>query len=1261
MKKLVVLLLTVIGGTLYLGSNSTAGSQNSRAYRQFTELVAQKIKADAFGVSPRVSDLPPAEPDPKDKSSKLGKADAAERTIPNKLPFRERVSEEPFESDAAIARVSNSPMPAPELSFEGLSSNDNAAAYGFRVLPPDTNGDVGRDHYVQTVNLLFRVYDKNGTALTPPLKISSLFAPLGTPCSTRNDGDPVVLYDNLADRWYISQYCNNAPPFRQMIAVSKTGDPTGSWFIYEFAMPNVKQNDYPKFGIWHDALYMSTDEFFGSDYAGSGAFAFDRDKLIAGDPGASYIYFDLASPTTIRIGGLLPVDLDGTNAPPRSAPAMFIGYTANEYGDPQDALRVFEFRPDFGNPSNSTFGESAESPLVSSPFDPTSNTGRDDIEQPAPGERLDSQSDRLMYRAAYRNLGFSESVVVNQTVRVSAPGQPYRAGVRVYELRRNTGQFVINEQATIGAIDTNRFMGAAAQDHKGNIAVGYSRSNIEKQPAISYTGKLAAEPAGTYRNEADLIAGTGVQTAFGFRWGDYSGLSSDPSDGCSFWITNQYYTLQSQNESPFGWLTRIGKFRFTECTDEALGKIEVFVVNDENNELIENGLVKTYLNGDLNSVPFVRFSKPNGAIDPVWTPAGTHRVVVSAAGFLTKSFDVTVTAIPDQSSLLNARLTPTAVIANSSVAITSESCAANGSIEPSESVTIDLALRNTGFRATNNLVVTLLSGSGVQSPGPPRVYGVLSTSGEIVIRDFSFTASASLQCGNVFDMRFQLNDGAQDLGILTIPVQTGLPNIVFQENFDGVIPPSLPSGWSTSFKGVTSNWTTTTARSESGPNAAFSPAPRTIGVNELVSPEFSVATSGAVLRFRNWYELETTFLRNRVYDGAVLEIRIGNGDWQDILTAGGFFLSGGYNDGVLDACCSNPLAGRRAWSGRSGIDPVPMFIDSVAKLPASAAGNNVRLRWRVATDNGTFKEGQYIDNIVITDGFRCDCKAPRTKGAPFDFDGDGKSDRGLFRASDSPAVPDFRVQQSSSGSETGTLWGSTGDVPVNADYDGDRKTDYAVFRPSTRTWFILQSSDGLFRVFDYGLTDDIPAPADFDGDGKHDAAVYRRSTGTWYILRSSDGVSSAWRFGIAEDIPVPADYDGDSISDVAVYRPSTGIWYVLKSSDSGVIVVRFGLDGDKPAPGDFDGDNKADFVLYRPTEKNWYLLNTSVGFSAVRFGLEEDLPLQADFDGDGKRDIALYRPSTGVWYFISSFDGSIGINQFGSDQDAPIPGIYVRH
>ena len=315
----------------------------------------------------------------------------------------------PGDVDGRPAQTSAVPMPAPSLSFDGLANYDNITAYNLLIMPPDMTGDVGPDHYVQVVNSLVRVFDKAGGPLTAPFKMSQLFAPLGTACSTRNDGLPITLYDPLADRWLLSQYCNNFPPFRQMIAVSKTGDPTGAYFVYEFVMPNNRINDFPKFGVWPDAYYMATEEFLGSDYYGAGMFAFDRSKLIAGDPSAGFVYFSRQGNSVNRRSNLLPSDLDGLRPPPAGAPNVFVSYTASEYGDAQDAIRLFEFRANFADPLASTFTERPESPIAVAAFDPTSPDGRADITQPAPGERLDSNSDRINYRVAYRNHGGQES------------------------------------------------------------------------------------------------------------------------------------------------------------------------------------------------------------------------------------------------------------------------------------------------------------------------------------------------------------------------------------------------------------------------------------------------------------------------------------------------------------------------------------------------------------------------------------------------------------------------------------------------------------------------------------------------------------------------------------------------------------------------------------------------------------------------------------------------------------------------------------
>ncbi len=1251
MKKRIVLSLTIIAAfCCFFFQQKTESKLLNLTPNQnkiFTELRPQTVRADAFAVSPKVSSFAPAAPE--DGVSGKRTADEKARAVPNNQPFRKQVEGAPHDTDYNLANISGGQMPAPALSFNGLSSDDNAAAYGFRIIPPDTFGDVGPNHYVQAVNALVRVFDKQGNALTPPFKLSSIFAPLNTPCAMRNDGDPIVLYDALADRWLLSQFCNQSPPFRQLIAVSKTGDPTGEYYIYEFIMPNNKLNDYSKIGIWSDAFYMSTDQFFGSDYAGTGAFAFDKNKMLSGDPAASYIYYDLASPTTIRIGGMLPSDFDGLRAPPTNAPNIFAGYTANEYGDAQDALRLFNFHADFQNPDNSTFTERAESPLAVAPFDPTSPTGRDDIAQPSPSEKLDSQSDRLMYRLAYRNFGTHESLVVNQTVRTSPIGSTYRAGVRVYELRKANNIFSVREQATVGDNEISRWIGGAAQDHQGNLAVGYSTSSEEKKPAIIYTGKAATDAPGTFRTEQTLILGTGVQRAFGFRWGDYSGLSIDPSDDCSFWITNEYYTLESEEESDFGWLTRIGKFRFSECTNAPRSAITGTVVSSNGNQPIGNATVTA------NAV-YIRNTNAAGSYGNLTLLPGTYNVTAAARGY--RSQTISVTVADGQTLPQNFTLQPAPLFENPDLNITAESCQPNNAIDPGENVSVSIGLQNLGRAPTTNLVAALLPTGGVLNPGAPQNYGALTPAGSSVYRTFTFTASPNLQCGENIILTLRLQDGAEDLGTVTLERSTGQTRIGFSEDFDDQPLPNLPAGWTTSATGAQQIWKTTENRFQTPPNSVFSPDPNQVGLNELISPVISINSPTAEIQFRNWYELETTFLRNRLYDGSVFEIKIGANDWQDIETAGGRFISGGY-DGVIDSCCQNPLAGRRGWSGRSGTEQTPQWITSKAKLPPSAAGQNVQFRWRVGTDIGTFREGQYIDDIVVSDGYVCACRNIISNRAVFDFDGDGKTDISVFRPNDDANNPDFYVLNTGNNVLSGASWGSTGDKAVNADYDGDGKTDYAVFRPSSSILFILRSSDFTIRTVGTPNTTARLVPADYDGDGKADVATFDAATGFWIILQSVNSQVRSQRFGIAEDLPAHADYDGDGKTDLAVFRPSTGVWYVSRSSDSGFQSVQFGLSGDIPVAGDYDGDGKADLVVYRPSDKNWYLLRTQAGFTVVNFGLSEDKPLQGDFDGDGKRDIAVFRPSNSSWYVLKSADNGIFAVQFGLNGDTAVPSIFV--
>ena len=550
------------------------GAQESGS--AFNTLVPIVRQAERVGVSPPLHAIEP----PKKESAFSG-------AVPREIPLRRfRGTRARTAADTGEALESFDPVvqgftpaaktPAPTTVFEGISNADNIAINSFSVLPPDPVGDVGPSHYVQAVNNLFQVFDKSGAPLlASPIPISALYTGFGGPCETTNDGDGIVLYDHLADRWLISQFAAvfvGGPPFHQCIAISQTADPTGAYHLYDFVMPNNKLNDYPKFGVWPDAYYMSDNQFAppAFNFAGAGVFAFERDKMLAGLP-ASFIYFDLAMRDP-SIGGLLPADLDGP-APPPGTPNYFAYFTATEFGDAQDGLRIFEFHVDFATPASSTFTERSDSPLATAAFSPLFclNGGVPSFEcipQRGTNVKLDSLADRLMFRLQYRNFGTHESLVTNHTVNAGNG----KAGIRYYELRATPpgGDFVVNEQATYAPGTLHRWMGSAAMDSAGNLAVGYSISGGLLFPSIRYASRLASDPAGgLFQGEATLQDGGGSQTSPTSRWGDYSALSVDPVQECTFWYTQEYYATTSDR----GWKTKIGSFSLPGCHDLAVVKI----------------------------------------------------------------------------------------------------------------------------------------------------------------------------------------------------------------------------------------------------------------------------------------------------------------------------------------------------------------------------------------------------------------------------------------------------------------------------------------------------------------------------------------------------------------------------------------------------------------------------------------------------------------------------------------------------------------
>ncbi len=699
-------------------------------------------------------------------------------------------------------------MPAPNVTFAGINNANNSLINGFRVIPPDTVGDVGPNHYVQAVNLLFAVYSKTGTLLAGPLKTSALWAGFGGNCETRNDGDPIVLYDELADRWLISQFTANTgtPPTRQCIAISTSGDPTGTYYRYDFAYPN-HFNDYPHFGVWGDGYYMTAHNFgYAGGFFGQGVMAFDRAKMLSGSP-ASLIYFNLGT-VDISISGMLPADSDGYAPPPAGTPNYFAYFLADEFLDPADAMRIFQFTANFATPASSTFLEIAGGPIPVAAFNPISPAGRVDIPQPAPAtaaHNLDSISDRLMHRLAYRNFGTHESLVVTHSVDVDATAA-YQAAPRYYEFRRTlpAGSWAVQEQATFAPDATHRWMGSAAMDNDGNLAVGYSASSSTVFPAIRYAGRLAGDPANQLtQGEAEMQTGAGSQTNTGSRWGDYSSLNLDPADGCTFWYTQEYYTGSNiacgANASNACWSTRIGSFTFPSCTAEEKGALSGNVV-DQNGFLVAGALV-------ASSSGLSRTTDAAGNYSMTMAP-GSYSVTASKLGYTSATSPTAVTN--GGASILNFVLTSVPVLQYDSSTFTDGN--GNGSIDPNECLRFTVNVDNVGARAASGtplyqspLPATLATSTpGVTVTSPNSTYTTIfpgGTNGNVAL--FNVLTSPSFVCGTPIDFTLTINTAQ---GVFVIPFTksaSGAPGSVTSVTSSDVPVPILDFTTSNSTVAVT--------------------------------------------------------------------------------------------------------------------------------------------------------------------------------------------------------------------------------------------------------------------------------------------------------------------------------------------------------------------------------------------------------------------------------------------------------------------------
>src|SRR2546423_13507661 len=539
--------------------------------------------------------------------------------------------------DAPLQTAQGQQFSAPSPSGTGFDGVGTGTA-GFvpSSNPPDVNGRVGATQFVQWNNTSFAVFEKTTGALQyGPAAGNTLFQALGGVCASHNDGDPVVSYDILAGRWVLSQFVVGGPSgsySHQCVAVSTTSDATGDYYLYDFLTDGTNFVDYPHTGVWPDGYYMTGHVFnaAGTSYLAGRVYVFERDKMIAGQP-ARQLQADLAHDGAGIQYGFLPADLDSLTPPPAGEAEFILGPNA-QFTNRTDSTRV-----------KVTWGTTPTIALTSAVITTTgistapcvNNTSaqqnRDCVPQPAPAvgaDYLDNLSGHYMYLLAYRGDGAPraphESLVASSTVPGSA-STPAHGAAKWWEFR-NAGSSpttpTLFQSRTFDPDTAYRFMSSIAMDKDGNIALGYSKSSTTVKPGIYLTGRLATDAAGTMGAEAEVQAGLWVQNSGGRnRCGDYTSMTLDPIDQCTFYYTNEYL----KTNGAYNWSTRIATYKFPSCVSAAAayGTVTGTITSSETGAPI-SGVTVTLSNG------YASASDANGAYTIV-VPAGSYTATAADA------------------------------------------------------------------------------------------------------------------------------------------------------------------------------------------------------------------------------------------------------------------------------------------------------------------------------------------------------------------------------------------------------------------------------------------------------------------------------------------------------------------------------------------------------------------------------------------------------------------------------------------------------
>jgi hypothetical protein len=728
-KSKAALLVAVFVSAFVLGSSLASWTQTAQANERVMPshsgpIVIREFKHDT---GPLLREIAPSLPE-------IGAP--PEHEIENNVNPNHHWSNQ-VQKDPVLQTEENSPRlqtPNFSLEFDGAGFGDSLFC---NCMPPDNDGAVGTTQYVQFINAEYRVFDKSGNTVLGPLFGKAFWAGFGGECESENNGDPVLRFDAAAERWVVSQFAlgpSGGGPFYECIAVSTTADATGSYNRYAFQFAAFP--DYPKLGVWPDAYYFTFNNFpaSGPGFVGADVCAADRNSMLAGAAATLQCFQQNSSQF-----GMLPSDLDGSIPPAAGTPNFVIEL------DPSGSanLDLFQFHVDFTTPANSTFTGPTLIPVAA--FTPLCNSQYrgECVPQPTAGsDLLESLGDRLMWRLVYRNFIDHTTLLVSHSIVAGSSG-----GVRWYEIRNPETSPTVFQSGTFAPDSQYRWMPAIAMDANQDIAVGFSRSGAAagQYPSIVYAGRVPTDPAGTLESEVVLVAGLGSQTGGADRWGDYSSVTVDPTDDCTFWFTEEY----EKTTGSFNWSTAIGTFSFPGCT--ANGTPTIASLSPASGAVGASVTITGANFGATQGTSTVAFNGTTATAIASWSaasivatvPAGatTGNVVVTASAVNSNGSPFTVVAAPAITSL-----SPTSAAVGASVTITGTNF---GATQGASTIAFNgtTATAITSWSATS-IVATLPAGattgnvvvnaSGVNSNGssftvlpPPSITSLSPTSGVV--------------------------------------------------------------------------------------------------------------------------------------------------------------------------------------------------------------------------------------------------------------------------------------------------------------------------------------------------------------------------------------------------------------------------------------------------------------------------------------------------------------------------------------------------